>query len=54
MGTFTQSFIPSISTSTAVILGPVDAKRDVHVHNALPASLHAQQSALAKEPVDAR
>ena len=37
MGTFTQSFIPSISTSTAVILGPVDAKRDVHVHNALPA-----------------
>jgi NADH:ubiquinone oxidoreductase subunit 4 (subunit M) len=57
MGTFTQSFIPSISTSTAVILGPVDAKRDVHVHNALPAALRAQQSptlATAKEPVDAR
>jgi NADH-quinone oxidoreductase subunit M len=55
MGTFTQSFIPSISTSTAVILGPVDAKRDVHVHNGLPAALHARQSLpLAKEPVDAR
>ncbi len=49
MGTFTQSFIPSISTSTAVILGPVDAKRDIHVRNALPGTLSA-----VKEPVDAR
>ena len=31
MGTFTQSFIPSISASNSVILGPVDARRDVHV-----------------------
>jgi NADH-quinone oxidoreductase subunit M len=57
MGTFTQSFIPSISTSTAVILGPVDAKRDVHVSNSMPGALHAQkeQGVLpAKESVDAR
>jgi NADH-quinone oxidoreductase subunit M len=49
MGTFTQSFIPSISTSTAVILGPVDSKRDVHVRNSAHPSVLA-----AKEPVDAR
>jgi NADH-quinone oxidoreductase subunit M len=57
MGTFTQSFIPSISTSTAVILGPVDAKRDVHVRNATHGALRAQQQQgvlPAKESVDAR
>jgi NADH-quinone oxidoreductase subunit M len=55
MGTFTQSFIPSISQSTAVILGPVDAKRDVHVRNAMHGALHAQQNPLrAKETADAR
>jgi NADH-quinone oxidoreductase subunit M len=54
MGTFAQSFIPSISTSTAVILGPVDAKRDLHVRNAAHGALHAQRSAQAKESVDAR
>jgi NADH-quinone oxidoreductase subunit M len=57
MGTFTQSFIPSISTSTAVILGPVDAKRDVHVLNATHGALRAQQQQgvlPAKESVDAR
>jgi NADH-quinone oxidoreductase subunit M len=54
MGTFTQSFIPSISTSTAVILGPVDAKRDVHVRNTLPVRLAQQNAAQAKESVDAR
>src|SRR5260370_39968331 len=31
MGTFTQSFLPPISASTNVILGPVDARRDGHV-----------------------
>lgn len=45
MGTFTQSFIPSISQSNAVILGPVDAKRDVHVRKVV----HS-----AKELADAR
>jgi NADH-quinone oxidoreductase subunit M len=55
MGTFTQSFIPSISQSTAVILGPVDAKRDVHVRNMMHGALHAQQNPLrAKETADAR
>jgi NADH-quinone oxidoreductase subunit M len=52
MGTFAQSFIPSISTSTAVILGPVDAKRDVHVRNASPVRL--AQRTPAKESLDAR
>jgi len=55
MGTFSQSFIPSISTSNAVIFGPVDAKRDVHVRNALPGLPHAQISAFErKEPANAR
>jgi NADH-quinone oxidoreductase subunit M len=34
MGTFTQSFIPPISASNAVLLGPIDARRDVHVQKA--------------------
>ena len=54
MGTFPQSFIPSISMSTAVILGPVDAKRDVHVRNALPVKPAAPGASLAKEIADAR
>ncbi len=33
MGTFTQSFIPPISASNAVLLGPIDARHDVHVRN---------------------
>jgi NADH-quinone oxidoreductase subunit M len=36
MGTFTQSFIPPISASNAVLLGPIDARRDVHVLRAPP------------------
>ena len=36
MGTFTQSFIPPISASNAVLLGPIDARRDVHVLKAPP------------------
>jgi NADH-quinone oxidoreductase subunit M len=36
MGTFTQSFIPSISSSTALILGPIDARRDIHVRKINP------------------
>ena len=34
MGTFTQSFIPPISASNAILLGPIDARRDVHVQKA--------------------
>jgi len=36
MGTFTQSFIPAISSSNALILGPIDARREIHVRNAPP------------------
>jgi len=42
MGTFTQSFIPPISASNAVALGPIDARRDVHVQKAPPRELVAQ------------
>jgi NADH-quinone oxidoreductase subunit M len=34
MGTFTQSFIPPISASNAILLGPIDARREVHVRRA--------------------
>ncbi len=30
MGTYTQSFIPPISASNAVLLGPLDASREIH------------------------
>jgi NADH-quinone oxidoreductase subunit M len=54
MGIFSQTFIPSISTSTAVILEPVDAKRNVHVRN-LQQPLAAQGALVnAKEAVNAR
>jgi NADH-quinone oxidoreductase subunit M len=45
MGTFTQSFIPPISAANTVLLGPVDARREVHVRNK-PAPIiraHAQE-----------
>jgi len=35
MGSYTQSFLPPISASNAVLLGPVDARREIHVR-ALP------------------
>jgi len=31
MGTYTQSFMPPISASNAVLLGPIDARREIHV-----------------------
>ena len=31
MGTYTQSFLPPISASNAVLLGPIDARREIHV-----------------------
>ena len=51
MGSFTQSFIPPISASNSVILGPIDARRDVHVRNT-PASKPAPVP--GKELADAR
>jgi NADH-quinone oxidoreductase subunit M len=59
MGTFTQSFIPSISASNTVVLGPIDAGRQVQ-NNKPPAGLRAEQNraqqnrAGAKELSDAR
>jgi NADH-quinone oxidoreductase subunit M len=50
MGTFTQSFIPSISASNAVLLGPVEAGRDVHVQN----SPRRTNAAASKELANAR
>jgi len=50
MGTFTQTFIPSISASNTVILGPVEAGRDVHVRNSSPPA----PPAAAKELANAR
>ena len=31
MGSYTQSFLPPISASNAVLLGPIDARREIHV-----------------------
>ncbi|MBV9769572.1 MAG: NADH-quinone oxidoreductase subunit M [Bryobacterales bacterium] len=36
MGTYTQSFLPPISASNAVLLGPLDARREIHVKNTPP------------------
>ncbi|HYL39506.1 MAG TPA: NADH-quinone oxidoreductase subunit M, partial [Bryobacteraceae bacterium] len=59
MGSFTQSFIPPISASNAILLGPIDAKRDVHVRNTRPAApppaaLASAPAAIGKEVADAR
>jgi len=51
MGTFTQSFIPPISASNGVLLGPIDARRDVHVLRAPPGEPFAHNS---RELADAR
>jgi len=48
MGTFTQSFIPPISASNALILGPIDAGRDVHVRNSPPRALAGKELANAR------
>jgi NADH-quinone oxidoreductase subunit M len=36
MGTYTQSFLAPISASNAVLLGPIDARREIHVRAAPP------------------
>jgi NADH-quinone oxidoreductase subunit M len=36
MGSYTQSFLPPISSSNAVLLGPIDARREIHVRAAPP------------------
>jgi NADH-quinone oxidoreductase subunit M len=36
MGSFPQSFIPPISASNAILLGPLDARREIHVRATPP------------------
>ena len=49
MGTFTQSFIPPISASNAILLGPIEAGRDVHVRNSIaPRALAGKELANAR------
>jgi NADH-quinone oxidoreductase subunit M len=49
MGTFTQSFIPPISASNAILLGPIEAGRDVHVRNSVaPRALAGKELANAR------
>ena len=51
MGTYTQSFIPPISASNAVLLGPIDARREIHVQSRPP---NAGEVAAQGELVNAR
>jgi NADH-quinone oxidoreductase subunit M len=48
MGTYTQSFLPPITASNAVLLGPIDAGREIHVKATPPRSpILAAQGELA-------
>jgi NADH-quinone oxidoreductase subunit M len=51
MGTFTQSFIPPISAANSIILGPIDARRDIHVRRSPEEPSRTQPR---KELADAR
>jgi NADH-quinone oxidoreductase subunit M len=57
MGSYTQSFLPPISASNAVLLGPLDARREIHVRalppKIMPPRLPARP-ALASEVSNAR
>jgi NADH-quinone oxidoreductase subunit M len=48
MGTYTQSFIPPISASNAVLLGPLDARREIHVRATPPSHAAAGELANAR------
>jgi NADH-quinone oxidoreductase subunit M len=47
MGTYTQSFLPPISATNAVLLGPIDARREIHVRATPPKSIFVAQPELA-------
>jgi NADH-quinone oxidoreductase subunit M len=47
MGTYTQSFIPPISATNAVLLGPIDARREIHVRAIPPTPILAVPGELA-------
>jgi NADH-quinone oxidoreductase subunit M len=53
MGTYTQSFIPPISASNAVLLGPIDAKREIHVRVTSP-QIHPPKLTAQPELANAR
>jgi len=52
MGSYTQSFLPPVSASNAVLLGPLDARREIHVR-ATPPRLPSRPQ-LASEVSNAR
>jgi NADH-quinone oxidoreductase subunit M len=53
MGTYTQSFLPPISASNAVLLGPIDARREIHVL-ALPQQIRPPRITAQPELANAR
>ncbi len=52
MGTFTQSFMPSISATNARILEPIEAKKEIQVRIVQPLSASVLSSSI-KEPANA-
>ncbi len=55
MGSYTQSFLPPISASNAVLLGPIDANREIHAKAAPPRTpTLAAQGEFAPESNNAR
>jgi len=58
MGSYTQSFLPPISASNAVLLGPIDARREIHVRAVPPKPPaipgEAAPAATAQELISAR
>ena len=49
MGSYTQSFLTPISASDAVLLGPIDARREIHVQARPPKAPTAVAGELARE-----
>jgi NADH-quinone oxidoreductase subunit M len=54
MGTYTQSFLTPISASNAVLLGPIDARREIHVQVTSPQLRPSSSLAIQGELADAR
>ncbi len=54
MGSYTQSFLPPISASNAVLLGPIDASREIHAKTAPRAPALAAQGEFTPESNNAR
>jgi NADH-quinone oxidoreductase subunit M len=54
MGTYTQSFLTPISASNAVLLGPIDARREIHVQAIPPKIVRPPNIIAAGELSNAR